>query len=128
MPEAHRHVSQERLSGIRAMVREIGPNAERLVDQHFRSNKTPKATAKIAIRLRAAAAEYPCSRVDAACLRALEVEKYRISTVENILAAGLDQLHPPADSPMHLPSPEENIRGAEYFASLLSQRKEEGDV
>lgn len=128
MPEAHRHVSQERLSGIRAMVREIGPNAERLVDQHFRSNKNPKATAKMAIRLRAAAAEYPCSRVDAACLRALEVEKSRISTVENILAAGLDQLHPPADSPMHLPSPEENIRGAEYFASLLSQRKEEGDV
>lgn len=128
MPPAHRHATLERLSGLKALVRDIGPNAERLIDQHFRTAKNTKSTAKTAQRLRAMAAEYPNDRVDAACLRALDVEKCGAWNVENILLNGLDQLQEPVRGDEPMPVPATNVRGAAYFATLFSQRSGEQDV
>ncbi len=53
MPPEHQQASMLRLSGMKAYVREIGPNTERFIDEHFRINKRPDATAKTALKLRA---------------------------------------------------------------------------
>ena len=128
MPPAHRQASMLRPSGMKSYVREIGPNAERFVDGHFRANKNPRNTAKTAIRLRALTAQYTAERIETACARALIVGKCTIAKVEDILASGVDQLKDDLAEQMEPPEPKSNVRGASYFEGLLTQRGEIPDV
>ncbi|WP_371168802.1 IS21 family transposase [Aliiroseovarius sp. 2305UL8-7] len=129
MPVAHRHAAMTRLTGMKNCVREIGSSAEKLIDMHFRTGRSPAKTAKNAIRLSALTDQYPTERVAAACDRAITVGKPSAKTVENILASGLDTMSDESLDPPELPEPQENVRGASYYASLLQfQLGGKGDV
>lgn len=129
MPVAHQHAAMTRLTGMKNYVREIGPSAEKLIDIHFRMGKSPTKTAKNAISLRALTDQYPTERVEAACDRAITVGKHSAKTVESILASGLGTMSNGQSDPPEPPKPQENVRGASYFASILqSQLGGDGDV
>jgi hypothetical protein len=128
MPPEHQQASMMRLSGMKAYVRDIGPNAERIIDEHFRINKRPDATAKAAMKLRALTDHYSADRIDLACARAITVGKKNVVKVESILTSGLDRL---ADEPTEQPGTPKatsNVRGASYFASLLNEEQDDCDV
>lgn len=120
MPPAHRSAALTRLAGLKGYVRDIGPNAERLIDDHFRINKRPQETANTAVKLRTFIQQYSAERVDSACRTAITVGKPTAKKVELILSAGLDQVTNASAMPDDLPAPKGNIRGASYFAELLN--------
>lgn len=120
MPPAHRSAALTRLSGLKGYVRDIGPNAERLIDDHFRVNKRPQETANTAIKLRTFTEQYSPERIDAACEMAVNIGKPSAKKVECILAGGLDRLPNVSNLPPENPMPKSNVRGANYFAELLN--------
>lgn len=128
MPPEHQQASMMRLSGMKAYVREIGVNAERLIDEHFRINKKPDCTAKNALKLKALTDQYSADRIDLACARAIAVGKRSAAKVERILASGLDQLDDRPSDPPVAPHATLNIRGASYFETLLNGCKDGDDV
>ena len=128
MPRNHQQALMMRLSGMKAHVREIGPNAESFIEHHFRKNKNPRSTAKTAIRLRTLIDQYSEERLDAACGRAVTVGKCSIRKVQSILAIGVDRLEPKKMEHSELPDPKSNVRGATYFQQLLTGKEENGDV
>ncbi|MDX8355669.1 Mu transposase domain-containing protein [Cognatiyoonia sp. IB215182] len=128
MPPEHQQASMMRLSGMKAYVRDIGTNAERLIDEHFRITKKPDETAKNAMKLRALTDQYSADRIDLACARAITVGKRTAATVERILASGLDRLDEGPTEQPDAPNATSNIRGASYFATLLNGCKDGRDV
>ncbi len=128
MPPEHQQASMMRLSGMKVYVREIGLNAEKLIDEHFRINKRPDATAKIAMKLRALTDHYSADRIDLACARAITVGKRTFAKVESILTSGLDRLADETSEQPQTPDASSNVRGATYFASLLNADKDDDDV
>lgn len=128
VPPAHRHALLERLSGIKAYVRNIGPQAEELIDEHFRIKKRPSETANMAIKLRSMAEHYSDERVEAACTLARLVGKRSAAKVESILVSGLDRLQSESVDQSAPQQPASNVRGASYFSPLLKRKGEHGDV
>ena len=126
VPPAHRAARLTTLGGIKALVRDIGPNAELFIDGHFRINKKPSSTAQAAQKLYSLSEQFSCERLDRACQRANFIEKQTVQTVENILGAGLDNLPVDSSEDHATPAPQSNIRGAAYFADLMNAR-DEGD-
>lgn len=128
VPPAHRHAMMERLSGLKDYVRDIGPQAEQFIDEHYRINKRPSETAKMAVKLRCLAEHYSAERVDAACARARLVGKRSTVKIEGILAAGLDRLQSDNIAQSIRREPTSNVRGASYFTPLLKRKGGSGDV
>jgi hypothetical protein len=58
-------------------------------------------------------------RLNAACLRALELGARRLKNVKNILERGLDKEAPPDTEPTRSAGHHENVRGAAYYLSQL---------
>jgi len=128
MPPSHRSAVLTRLTGIKSFVRDIGPAAEQLIEEHFRSNRKPAATAQVAIRLRTLAEEYPLERVEFACQRAVTIKKCSAICVEQILLGGLDSLkihREISDQPP--PEPIRNVRGSAYYSECLANQSEGDD-
>ncbi|WP_156894460.1 IS21 family transposase [Rhodobacter xanthinilyticus] len=123
MPAAHAAGALTRLAGMKRYVAEIGPNAEALIDAHFRANKKPALTATAAINLRALAERYPAERVENACELAISIKKANVRKVEAILVAGLDADETEAVINTR-PVAQRNIRGAGYFAELINSARE----
>lgn len=57
-------------------------------------------------------------RLNAACLRALELGARRFKNVKNILERGLDKETLPATGPNRTAGHHENVRGAAYYSQL----------
>lgn len=93
MPAAHQAAALTRLAGMKRYVDMIGPNAEKLIDIHFRTNRKPALTATAG--------------------------RANVRKVEALLVAGLDTGEPAATEGEG-PVARHNIRGADYFVGLVN--------
>ncbi len=125
MPANHKNAYLTRLSGAKAIVREIGPNAVDLIEQHFRRYKKPNETAKAAIRLVTLAEELHANRVDAACQRAVLLKHINPKKVEEILSSGLENFTADEDTATEEQTPSGNVRGSQYYSKILKFNKRE---
>lgn len=119
MPPAHLSARSTRLSGIKAQVQDIGPEAIRFIEEHFRSSRNPSETATAAAKIRTLTEQHTVTRVEIACGRALFIGKRSVQTIENILNAGLDALSPDSVEEPVAPSAKANIRGPSYYSNAI---------
>ncbi|MEP3638079.1 MAG: IS21 family transposase [Paracoccaceae bacterium] len=125
MPPSHRSASLTRLSGAKALVRDVGPNAVVFIERNFRRNKKPNDTAAAAIRLVTLTNVFSADRVDAACGKAVLLGAANPNKVEEILSSGLDAFTPDEEAVTEEQTPSGNVRGPAYFAEILDfQRKD----
>ena len=80
--------------------------------------RSPVLTAQLCQRLQALVRQYGEERVQAACVRALDLNLITITSLRSLLARGLDHVPastgPAANDDASLPA-HENIRGASYY-------------
>ena len=119
MPENHRQAAMLRLSGMKAYVRDIGPEAQALIEAHYRRGRKPQCTSQEATKLVILAKECGIARVQAACAKALALDKASVTKVEDLLKAGLESFAPNAPETEVTVAPSGNVRGADYFALRL---------
>ena len=111
MPAHHRYYlewSPERIAGWAA---KVGPNTKELVNKILEACKHPEQGYRMCIGIINLAKKYTNTRVDNACLKAIEYRLYSYKAVKNILDEGLDnQEESNSTLPIH-----GNIRGAAYY-------------
>jgi transposase len=114
MPPNHAAMVQESAEKLYAWARHVGSGALAYIDAFLtvrRGSHTAHGPAKGILTL---ARTYGNARVDAACLRALELKLFDAKSVERILRHGRDQKSP-EQKELALPQGHRNIRGADYY-------------
>lgn len=115
MPESHRRIREwtdQRILDVGAF---IGPKTVAFLKSLNLSNISEIGRYKIGTRLVALSEEYSSQRIEAACIRALEMQAPSIEQIENILKNHLDC---PNDDLAGLDdgvNEHENIRGRNYY-------------
>lgn len=115
MPRSHRHHLEWTPSRIIRWAGQNGPNTENLITRVLESRRHPEQGFRAALGIMRLGKRYSPERLEAACLRALQIKAYSYKSVESILKSGLDR-HPAvlvgAPKP---PVQHANIRGKDYY-------------
>ena len=114
MPAHHRFREDWTPERIRRQAARIGPNVEVFVEVVMRQRKHPEQGYRTCLGVLRLAKAFGKTRLDAGCLRALEINAHSYSSLHSILKNGLDRQprHRTTDEPA-ITHP--NIRGADYF-------------
>ena len=114
MPDSHRRYADWTPEKIRQQAERIGPNAATLVDVILRERTHPKQGFRSCLGILRLAKPHGPDALEAACLRALEINARSYKSVNSILKNNLHRKRPePAtDGPA---IPHQNIRGSGYF-------------
>lgn len=114
MPASHRRYAGWTPEEIRRRAARTGPNTATLVDVILHERTHPEQGFRSCLGILRLAKSYGPSRLEAACLRALEINARSYTSVNSILKNHLDRRQPEkaADGPA-ISHP--NIRGADYF-------------
>jgi transposase len=116
-PKAHQKYLEWAPSRIIRWAAQIGPYTQKLVACILEHRPHPEQGYRSCLGLLRLGKTYPPERLEAACLRALEIKAYSYKNVQSILKKGLDQQPSPlASSQRRLPLLiHENLRGKQYY-------------
>ena len=114
MPSSHRRYANWTPQKLRRQAARIGPGTATLVEVILRERTHPEQGFRSCLGILRLARTHGRSRLDAACMRALEIGARSYTSVNSILRNNLDRRRPDdaADGPA-ISHP--NIRGAGYF-------------
>ncbi len=114
MPKAHRQYAEWTPDKLMEKAREIGPHTEILIDVIIREKPHPEQGFRAGIGIVRLAKPFGNERLEAACIRAIEIGARSYSSVKSILDNNLDRrkTEKAADGPAIA---HQNIRGSSYF-------------
>jgi len=114
MPSAHRRYAEWTPERLQRDARGIGPNTEALIIAVMARRPHPEQGFRTCLGVTRLFRGLEAARVEAACLRAVEIGALSYASVASILKHRLDRSASPpaADGP---PLQHENIRGSGYF-------------
>ena len=120
MPEKHRQAANWQEPRFLALAKAAGPQVEKLVAQLLATRPVREQAYGACLGVLRLGERHGNERLDAACLRALQIDACGYKSVASILKRGLDG--PPATpDPDRAPILHDNIRGAQYFRPKSEQ-------
>ncbi len=115
MPKAHQAYLEWTPTRLVQWAKKTGPSTAQLVERIMQTRPHPQQGFRPCLGLMRLGKSYGDERLEAACLRSLELKSYSYKSVQSILKTGLDQ-QPLADSDTQDRVIEHaNVRGAEYY-------------
>ena len=115
MPVAHREYAHWTPARLIAWAGKTGPATARLIETLMTRRAHPQQAFRACLGIMRLGKTYGEARLEAACVRALQLGAHSYRSLESILRRGLDQQELPLDSPS-TPSPEhDNVRGPGYY-------------
>jgi len=112
MPAHHRYYAEWSPQRISGWASKVGPNVKLLVSKILEASKHPEQGYRMCIGIINLAKKYSSTRVDSACLKAIEFRLYSYKAVKNILDQGLEKEEEIQESTLPLHG---NIRGSAYY-------------
>ena len=126
MPESHRRHSEWSPGRLLNWALGIGPGTRDVVKWQLENRPHPEQGYRACLGLLNLARHYGPGRLEAACRRALAIGSPTRKRIKSILDAKLDQhpelfATPTSGSPVSPPpAPHVNVRGAEFFRSVIT--------
>lgn len=114
MPSSHRRYREWTPAKIREEAARIGPMLSLLVEKIIESRPHPEQGYRSCLGIIGLARRFGPERLEAAALRALEIEARNYPSVKSILEKGLDKV-PVRQTPERAPILHTNIRGSGYY-------------
>lgn len=114
MPSSHRRYGEWTPAKIREEAARIGPMLSLLVEKIIEDRPHPEQGYRSCLGIIGLAKRFGPERLEAAALRALEIQARNYPSVKSILEKGLDQV-PLRPSPERAPILHTNIRGRGYY-------------
>ena len=114
MPSSHRRYGEWTPAKIREEARRIGPMLSLLVEKIIANRPHPEQGYRSCLGIIGLEKRFGSERLEAAALRALEIQARNYPSVKSILEKGLDKV-PVPKSPEHEPILHTNIRGSGYY-------------
>ena len=114
MPSSHRRYREWTPAKIREEAKRIGPMLLLLVEKIIEDRPHPEQGYRSCLGIIGLAKRFGSERLEAAALRALEIEARNYPSVKSILEKGLDKV-PVRQSPERAPIIHSNIRGSGYY-------------
>jgi transposase len=116
MPSSHRRYAGWTLDRIRRDAAAIGPSTAMLTTLILESRPHPEQGFRTCLGILRLARHYGAARLEAACVRGLDIGARSYGSINSILQHGLDRRPPPraAEGP-ELPLDHPNVRGARYY-------------
>ncbi|MGB4487108.1 MAG: IS21 family transposase [Pseudomonas veronii] len=118
-PRNHQAFAEAQPGEALAWATRMGEAIHRFAMADADRRRSPVLTAQLCQRLQALVRQYGAERVQAACVRALDLNLITITSLRSLLARGLDHVPASAEAAANddttLPA-HENIRGASYYA------------
>ena len=114
MPSSHRRYGDWTPAKIREEAQRIGPMLSLLVEKIIESRPHPEQGYRSCLGIIGLAKRFGPERLEAAALRALEIQARNYPSVKSILEKGLDRI-PAPKSPERDPILHTNIRGSRYY-------------
>lgn len=114
MPSSHRRYGDWTPARIREEATRIGPMMSLLVEKIIENRPHPEQGYRSCLGIIGLEKRFGAARLEAAALRALEVQARNYPSVKSILEKGLDRVPVPT-SPEHEPILHPNIRGSGYY-------------
>lgn len=114
MPSSHRRYREWTPAKIREEAKRIGPMLLLLVEKIIEDRPHPEQGYRSCLGIIGLAKRFGPERLEAAALRALEIEARNYPSVKSILEKGLDKV-PVRQSPERAPIIHSNIRGSGYY-------------
>ncbi|MBR1165249.1 IS21 family transposase [Bradyrhizobium elkanii] len=114
MPSSHRRYGEWTPAKIRSEASRIGPMLRLLVDRIIEDRPHPEQGYRSCLGILRLEKRFGAERLEAAALRALEIEARNYPSVKSILEKGLDRVATTA-SPEREPIIHTNIRGSDYY-------------
>lgn len=114
MPRSHRAHAEWTPSRLVHWAEKTGPGTARVVTDILASRPHPEQGFRSCLGIMRLGQIHGASRLEAACLRAERLGSCRYRTVQNILAAGLEQLALEPEASQTTPA-HDNIRGPVYY-------------
>ncbi len=115
MPESHRRFAGWTIERIRREAASIGTSASSLCELILGKRRHLEQGFRACLGIVRLAKPYGSQRLEAACLRALEIGAYTYRSVKSILDNNLDRQMPAAAPKDGLPLIHANIRGPRYY-------------
>ncbi len=115
MPESHRRFAGWTIERIRREAASIGTSASSLCELILEKRRHREQGFRACLGIVRLAKPYGSQRLEAACLRALEIGAYTYRSVKSILDNNLDRQMPAAAPKDGLPLIHANIRGPRYY-------------
>lgn len=114
MPSSHRRYGEWTLAKIRQEAERIGPMLSLLVEKVIEARPHPEQGYRSCLGIIGLERRFGADRLEAAALRALEIQARNYPSIKSILEKGLDQV-PVPQSPEQEPIIHSNIRGSSYY-------------
>ena len=114
MPSSHRRYGEWTPIRIREEASRIGPMLALLIEKIIENRPHPEQGYRSCLGIIRLEKRFGPERLEAAALRALEIEARNYPSVKSILEKGLDKI-PPPQRPEHEPIHHSNIRGSGYY-------------
>lgn len=114
MPSSHRRYGKWTPAKIRSEATRIGPMPRLLVDRIIEDRPHPEQGYRSCLGIIRLEKRFGAERLEAAALRAIEIQARNYPSVKSILEKGLDRVATPA-SPEGEPIIHNNIRGSDYY-------------
>ncbi|WP_188773369.1 transposase, partial [Novosphingobium endophyticum] len=114
MPSSHRRYGEWTPAKIREEANRIGPMLSLLVEKIIEAKPHPEQGYRSCLGIIGLAKRFGADRLEAAALRALEIQARNYPSVKSILEKGLDKV-PVPKSPEREPILHTNIRGSDYY-------------
>jgi len=130
-PKSHREYGAWPPQRIINWASELGPSAGLLVETIMRNKPHPEQGYRSCMALIRDAKRYPKERLEAACLRALQINAPTRTSVIAILKNGLDRQpldeEPENSTQLEFPITHENVRGGAYYATRAENAGEDDE-
>ena len=114
MPSSHRRYGEWTPAKIRQEAERIGPMLSLLVEKVIQARPHPEQGYRSCLGIIGLEKRFGAQRLEAAALRALEIQARNYPSIKSILEKGLDQV-PVAQSPEQEPIIHSNIRGSSDY-------------
>ncbi|WP_287003549.1 IS21 family transposase [Sphingobium sp.] len=114
MPSSHRRYGEWTPAKIRQEAERIGPMLSLLVEKVIETRPHPEQGYRSCLGIIGLEKRFGAERLEAAALRALEIQARNYPSIKSILEKGLDQV-PVPQSPEQEPIIHSNIRGSSYY-------------
>lgn len=114
MPSSHRRYLEWTPAKIREEAARIGPMLSLLVEKIIEDRPHPEQGYRSCLGIIGLAKRFGAERLEAAALRAIEIQARNYPSVKSILEKGLDQV-PVRETPERTPILHANIRGSGYY-------------
>ena len=114
MPSSHRRYLEWTPAKIREEAARIGPMLSLLVERIIADRPHPEQGYRSCLGIIGLAKRFGADRLEAAAMRALEIQARNYPSVKSILEKGLDKV-PVSKAPEREPILHDNIRGSQYY-------------